>query len=70
MQHKTITAFFWSPQRLPVFLERFQHTTYVSFRDATPASTAYDHDPRLLGRSVMDQFDYVMYGKVGLENVK
>ena len=42
----------------------------VSFRDATPASTAYDHDPRLLGRSVMDQFDYVMYGKVGLENVK
>eukprot|EP00931_Biecheleriopsis_adriatica_P006079 TRINITY_DN107537_c0_g1_i1.p1 TRINITY_DN107537_c0_g1~~TRINITY_DN107537_c0_g1_i1.p1 ORF type:complete len:155 (-),score=39.04 TRINITY_DN107537_c0_g1_i1:145-609(-) len=27
-------------------------------------NTAYDHDPRLLGRSIMDQFEYVMYGKV------
>merc|ERR1712060_335430 len=27
-------------------------------------TTAYDHDPRILGRSIMDQFEYVMYGKV------
>uniref|UniRef100_A0A7S1ACM0 DNA-directed RNA polymerases I, II, and III subunit RPABC3 n=1 Tax=Noctiluca scintillans TaxID=2966 RepID=A0A7S1ACM0_NOCSC len=27
-------------------------------------STAYDHDPRLLGRSIMDQFEYVMFGKI------
>merc|ERR1712154_80087 len=26
-------------------------------------ATAYDHDPRLLGKSIMDQFEYVMYGK-------
>ncbi|CAK9005350.1 unnamed protein product [Durusdinium trenchii] len=26
-------------------------------------TTAYDHDERLLGPSVMDQFDYVMFGK-------
>eukprot|EP00929_Paragymnodinium_shiwhaense_P119907 TRINITY_DN91818_c0_g1_i1.p1 TRINITY_DN91818_c0_g1~~TRINITY_DN91818_c0_g1_i1.p1 ORF type:complete len:157 (+),score=40.53 TRINITY_DN91818_c0_g1_i1:163-633(+) len=27
-------------------------------------STAYDHDRRLLGKSIMDEYDYVMYGKV------
>eukprot|EP00440_Ansanella_granifera_P045970 gb/GFBE01049791.1/.p1 GENE.gb/GFBE01049791.1/~~gb/GFBE01049791.1/.p1 ORF type:complete len:156 (+),score=50.77 gb/GFBE01049791.1/:1-468(+) len=27
-------------------------------------NTAYDHDKRLLGRSIMDEFEYVMYGKV------
>jgi len=27
-------------------------------------STAYDHDKRLLGQSIMDHFDYVMYGRV------
>merc|ERR1712196_303228 len=27
-------------------------------------STAYDHDPRLLGKSVMDEYEYVMFGKV------
>merc|ERR1712203_924354 len=27
-------------------------------------STGHDHDPRLLGRSIMDQFEYVMYGKI------
>ena len=31
-------------------------------------STAYDHDPRLLGRSVMDHFDYVMYGKAEMSD--
>mmetsp|Transcript_87941 Transcript_87941/g.247069 ORF Transcript_87941/g.247069 Transcript_87941/m.247069 type:complete len:155 (+) Transcript_87941:63-527(+) len=44
---------------------------YVAITDnVSPAdnqrklSTAYDHDPRLLGASIMDQFEYVMYGKV------
>ena len=65
------TAFFSNPQRLPVFLDLFLFTRHVVCGDATmPASTAYDHDPRLLGRSVMDQFDYVMYGKVRLGKVK
>lgn len=27
-------------------------------------SNAYDHDKRILGRSIMDQFEYVMHGKV------
>mmetsp|Transcript_81262 Transcript_81262/g.220277 ORF Transcript_81262/g.220277 Transcript_81262/m.220277 type:complete len:158 (+) Transcript_81262:70-543(+) len=27
-------------------------------------NTAYDHDKRLLGQSIMDHFEYVMYGKV------
>ncbi|CAE8678909.1 unnamed protein product [Polarella glacialis] len=27
-------------------------------------NTAVDHDPRLLGKSIMDQFEYVMFGKV------
>lgn len=71
LELKTTTAFFSNPQRLPVFLELFLFTRHVVCGDATmPASTAYDHDPRLLGRSVMDQFDYVMYGKVGLGKVK
>eukprot|EP00427_Karlodinium_veneficum_P048033 CAMPEP_0169224300 /NCGR_PEP_ID=MMETSP1016-20121227/22590_1 /TAXON_ID=342587 /ORGANISM="Karlodinium micrum, Strain CCMP2283" /LENGTH=163 /DNA_ID=CAMNT_0009302729 /DNA_START=18 /DNA_END=509 /DNA_ORIENTATION=+ len=26
--------------------------------------TAHDHDKRILGESIMDQFEYVMYGKV------
>mmetsp|Transcript_65460 Transcript_65460/g.181606 ORF Transcript_65460/g.181606 Transcript_65460/m.181606 type:complete len:164 (+) Transcript_65460:69-560(+) len=44
--------------------------------DVSPAenprrlATAYDHDPRLLGRSIMDQFEYVMYGKVYKKDVK
>eukprot|EP00434_Breviolum_minutum_P031209 symbB.v1.2.027601.t1/scaffold2834.1/size69276/8 len=38
--------------------------------DPRQLNTAYDHDPRLLGRSVMDQFDYVMYGKVYKKEVK
>ncbi|CAK9005418.1 unnamed protein product [Durusdinium trenchii] len=33
-------------------------------------TTAYDHDERLLGPSVMDQFDYVMFGKVYKKEVK
>eukprot|EP00747_Dinoflagellata_sp_TGD_P186454 gnl/TRDRNA2_/TRDRNA2_43481_c0_seq1.p1 gnl/TRDRNA2_/TRDRNA2_43481_c0~~gnl/TRDRNA2_/TRDRNA2_43481_c0_seq1.p1 ORF type:complete len:164 (+),score=31.14 gnl/TRDRNA2_/TRDRNA2_43481_c0_seq1:54-545(+) len=33
-------------------------------------ATAYDHDPRKLGRSVMDQFEYVMYGKVYKKDTK
>eukprot|EP00930_Biecheleria_cincta_P034211 TRINITY_DN2365_c0_g1_i1.p1 TRINITY_DN2365_c0_g1~~TRINITY_DN2365_c0_g1_i1.p1 ORF type:complete len:173 (-),score=30.46 TRINITY_DN2365_c0_g1_i1:67-546(-) len=44
---------------------------YVAFTtNVSPAenprtlNTAYDHDPRLLGRSIMDQFEYVMFGKV------
>jgi len=44
---------------------------YVAITDnVSPAenrrqlSTCYDHDPRILGRSVMDQFEYVCYGKV------
>eukprot|EP00439_Symbiodinium_sp_Y106_P032479 s322_g3.t2 len=50
---------------------------YVAItRNVSPAddprklNTAYDHDPRLLGRSVMDHFDYVMYGKVYKKEVK
>eukprot|EP00403_Amphidinium_massartii_P043166 CAMPEP_0178439048 /NCGR_PEP_ID=MMETSP0689_2-20121128/35939_1 /TAXON_ID=160604 /ORGANISM="Amphidinium massartii, Strain CS-259" /LENGTH=153 /DNA_ID=CAMNT_0020061533 /DNA_START=62 /DNA_END=523 /DNA_ORIENTATION=- len=27
-------------------------------------TNAYDHDPRVLGASVMDDFEYVMYGRV------
>ncbi|CAJ1349428.1 unnamed protein product [Effrenium voratum] len=38
--------------------------------DPRTLNTAYDHDPRLLGRSVMDQFDYVMFGKVYKKEVK
>uniref|UniRef100_A0A7S4TA79 DNA-directed RNA polymerases I, II, and III subunit RPABC3 n=1 Tax=Alexandrium monilatum TaxID=311494 RepID=A0A7S4TA79_9DINO len=44
--------------------------------DVSPAenprrlATAYDHDPRLLGRSIMDQFEYVMYGRVYKKDVK
>eukprot|EP00933_Yihiella_yeosuensis_P067575 TRINITY_DN72487_c0_g1_i1.p1 TRINITY_DN72487_c0_g1~~TRINITY_DN72487_c0_g1_i1.p1 ORF type:complete len:153 (+),score=12.47 TRINITY_DN72487_c0_g1_i1:144-602(+) len=33
-------------------------------------NTAYDHDRRLLGRSIMDEFEYVMYGKVYKTEVK
>eukprot|EP00928_Gymnodinium_smaydae_P079496 TRINITY_DN63409_c0_g1_i1.p1 TRINITY_DN63409_c0_g1~~TRINITY_DN63409_c0_g1_i1.p1 ORF type:complete len:155 (+),score=35.63 TRINITY_DN63409_c0_g1_i1:91-555(+) len=33
-------------------------------------TTAYDHDPRLLGRSIMDQFEYVMFGKVYKKEAK
>uniref|UniRef100_A0A7S2D485 DNA-directed RNA polymerases I, II, and III subunit RPABC3 n=1 Tax=Alexandrium andersonii TaxID=327968 RepID=A0A7S2D485_9DINO len=33
-------------------------------------ATAHDHDPRLLGRSIMDQYEYVMYGKVYKKDVK
>mmetsp|Transcript_73872 Transcript_73872/g.121859 ORF Transcript_73872/g.121859 Transcript_73872/m.121859 type:complete len:160 (-) Transcript_73872:27-506(-) len=38
--------------------------------DPRSLNTAYDHDPRLLGSSVMDQFDYVMFGKVYKKEVK
>lgn len=38
--------------------------------DPRALNTAYDHDPRLLGSSVMDQFDYVMFGKVYKKEVK
>jgi len=50
---------------------------YVAITDnVSPAdnprrlANAYDHDPRLLGRSIMDQFEYVMYGKVYKKDAK
>mmetsp|Transcript_130682 Transcript_130682/g.365647 ORF Transcript_130682/g.365647 Transcript_130682/m.365647 type:complete len:158 (-) Transcript_130682:192-665(-) len=39
-------------------------TDNVSPNRARRLSTAYDHDKRLLGPSIMDHYEYVMYGKI------
>ncbi len=61
MPHDAVTAFLLAGDILNVAI-----TDNVSPDRARKLNTAYDHDPRLLGVSIMDHYEYVMFGKVAL----